>query len=108
VHLEGASYRAPAALSRRLPRIDLDFEAGLRPEHIWLSAPADSDLQGRVADIEPLGVDAVVTVATTGAELRLVLPARSISNLSAGEVVGLSIASEHMLAFDLVTKARLA
>jgi len=32
-----------------------------------------------VTDIEPLGVDAVVMVAMTVAELRLVLPARSIS-----------------------------
>jgi ABC-type sugar transport system ATPase subunit len=108
VHLEGARYRAPAALSRRLPRSDLDFEAGLRPEHIRLSSPVDGDLQGRVADIEPLGVDAVVMVTTTGAELRLVLPVRSIPNLAAGDVVGLSIAAEHMLAFDLITKARLA
>jgi ABC-type sugar transport system ATPase subunit len=108
VHLEGARFRASAAFSRRLPESDLDFEAGLRPEHIRLSAPADGNLQGRVADIEPLGIKSVVTVSTTGAELRFLLPASSNPYLAVGDVVGLSIAVEHMLAFDLVTKVRLA
>ena len=107
VYMAGMACSAPVAL-RRVTKGDFTFEAGLRPEFIRLSAPGEGDLPGRIADIEPLGINASVTVATQGAELRLVTAASTIAHLAAGDAAGLSIDTEHMLAFDLETGARLS
>ncbi len=107
VYLVGVACSAPVAL-RQVTKGDFAFEAGLRPEHIRLLAPGEGDLQGRIADIEPLGINASVTVATPGPELRLVTAASTVAHLAAGDAVGLSIGAEYMLAFDLKTGARLS
>lgn len=98
VALAGGVVAAPPTLAGRSD--GFDFEAGLRPESIRLVAAGNGPLAGEVTDIEPLGTNAAVGVTTGGIELRLTTTAAALAGLSLGAIVGLTVDTEALLAFD--------
>lgn len=103
----GATVPAPAALAAAFGLAETAFEAGIRPEHLTLAEPASAAIRGALSDVEPLGLRSVLTVATGEGELRLVADASAAARLSLGEVVGLDLATERVLAFHRDTGVRI-
>jgi ABC-type sugar transport system ATPase subunit len=97
-------------------RIDLDGQChremtvwcGIRPEDL-IMAPADATgaglLRGHVLAVEPLGPEALVTVATAGQDVSARIPARSLRQ--ADKVVTLAVESAKLHLFDQPSGRRL-
>jgi multiple sugar transport system ATP-binding protein len=83
-------------------------EFGLRPEHLAIVRTGEAAMVATISDIEPLGVQAAISLAAGGGTLRSVMPASDALHLSIGTEVGLRPAMNRLLAFDAVTGARLA
>ncbi|QLA14677.1 ABC transporter ATP-binding protein [Desulfolutivibrio sulfoxidireducens] len=95
---------APEHLARSLAGGPGAFELGIRPENLVLSDPGRATILGELADIEPLGLNSVLTVKNGQAQVRLVVASSQARGLSLGEPIGLEIANPSMVrAFDLET-----
>lgn len=105
VHLAGTTLPAATLFAR--PPAAARFEAGIRPEHLTLADPATAPIRGAVVDVEPLGLDSTVTVATGEADLRLVVEAGAARSLRLDETVGLAPTGARFLAFATEGGARL-
>ncbi len=81
---------------------------GIRPEDLII-APSDAAgtgvLRGQVLAVEPLGPEALVTVATAGQDVSARIPAKSVRK--AGEVVTLAVQSAKLHLFDQQSGRRL-
>ena len=104
--LAGGAMAAPAGFGADET---FDFEAGIRPEYIHPVEAGAGDLEATVIDIEPLGYNAAVTVATGDGqdELRLVVPIARAALLPPGGRLGLAIQGPQLLAFSLTDGRRL-
>ena len=81
---------------------------GIRPEDLII-APSDTAgtgvLRGQVLAVEPLGPEALVTVATAGQDVAARIPAKPVRK--AGEVVTLAVQSAKLHLFDQQSGRRL-
>jgi ABC-type sugar transport system ATPase subunit len=93
---------------RATARGDFRFRVGIRPEHIKLAAPERSRWVGEITDIESLGLKTSVSIAFGSSEIRALAKAGSTEELKVGDRIGISFDEEGILAFDEMTKARLA
>jgi len=104
----GSKYQIPNHLQYLNEKGLALFEIGLRPENLALTEYQKATIKGRLTDIEPLGLKAVLTLQNDYAELRLVVKSSVASSLELGKDIGVSIVeSSRMLAFDLETGMRL-
>ncbi len=71
----GPCSRRPPRFGRFSSASGVEFEAGIRPEHLNLVDPAQASIRAGVTDIEPLGLKSVITAQSEGTELRLVVDA---------------------------------
>ncbi|PPQ43808.1 ABC transporter ATP-binding protein [Rhodopseudomonas palustris] len=106
IRLADAILPLPPLQRQRLGDVGRSFQAGLRPEHIRLSAPDGATAS--VTDVEALGLQSVVTFETSGAVLRAVLPATEGRRLRIGDRVGLSVNLERMVGFESQSGRRIA
>jgi len=83
------------------------FEAGLRPEHVFLDLPGARAANGRVIDLERLGMRATVTLDTGQGQLRATIDERDAARFATGTAVSISLAAERSLCFDPTTGRRL-
>lgn len=108
IRLAGAEVAAPPALCARLAAAGGAAEAGIRPEHLALADPAGAALVATLADVEPLGLRAALTVtAGDGTALRLVVEAAVARGLGTGAPVGLALDTGPMVLFDRASGRRL-
>ncbi len=106
-HLAGGTVPVPSHLVAPLSASGPDFEAGIRPEHITLADPAAACVRGGLVDVEPLGQKSALTVRVEAAEIRVVTQMSAARALRIGEALGLVIATDHAVAFDRASGARL-
>jgi ABC-type sugar transport system ATPase subunit len=107
VSLEGATFRAPAALRRGDDRSAFEFMAGIRPEHLRLEPPDQGLWRVEIIDIELLGLKAAMTIALGRSEVRVLAAAASVQEFKSGNRAGLSLSEDKLIAFDADTKARI-
>jgi len=80
------------------------FELGVRPENLALAAPDGAAVRGELADIEPLGLKAALTVKNDVCELRVLTTSAEARSVRVGEAVGLMVRNpEALTAFDAQT-----
>jgi ABC-type sugar transport system ATPase subunit len=92
----------------RLPGVQAAaVELGVRPEHVILGGDgaASAGLLGEVERVEVLGEDALVHLRLGGRPLIARVPART--RPGPGDQVAVSVADEHLHAFDTVTGVRI-
>lgn len=106
-HLAGGTVPMPAHLVAPLSGSDPEFEVGIRPEHVTLAEPAASSVRGALVDVEPLGLKSALTIRNEAAEIRMVADASAVRALRIGETLGLTIATDHAVAFHRVSGVRL-
>lgn len=104
----GAMYAAAAKLAAPLHLQPVfaegrcDFVLGIRPENL---TPTDSDgasIRGKLTDIEPLGLNSVLTVSNDAAELRVHVQSAATHGLVIGQAIGLTpVNTNQLLAFDI-------
>jgi multiple sugar transport system ATP-binding protein len=86
-----------------------DVWCGVRPEDLrWVAAPAEGGapvLSGRALAVEPLGPEALVTVALGGQEISCRVPPRTVRH--AGEMVHLAIDPARLHLFERTNGRRL-
>jgi multiple sugar transport system ATP-binding protein len=107
ITIDGNVVRAPAAM-RSSERGAFGFKVGIRPEHVLLEAPERSRWVGEITDKESLGLKTSVSIALATGEMRALATAVSTERLRVGDRIGISFDEERILAFDEMTKARLA
>lgn len=107
IRINGVSLEVPAGLRAVFGLSDTDFEAGIRPEHLRLTDPAQAPIRATITDIEPLGLKSAITARSEGAELRLVVETAQARDIRLGETVGLAIDLAHLHAFDRLSGLRL-
>ncbi|HIC81060.1 MAG TPA: ABC transporter ATP-binding protein [Kiloniellaceae bacterium] len=98
---------APPELRRVFNGVAASFEAGLRPEHIGLAAQTAGSGTAEIIDVEPLGLNAAITLRAAGKALRVTLPARDAEAFPVGAPVDFEPDLDHMLSFDSETGQRL-
>ena len=107
VRRAGGALTSPADVRARMGRSARTFDAGLRPAHLGLAEPADAAVRGRLVDIEPLGLKSALTIRNDDAELRLVAEVTVARTLRLGDTLGLEVATDRLVAFDIATGRRL-
>ncbi|QGY40557.1 ATP-binding cassette domain-containing protein [Pseudodesulfovibrio cashew] len=108
IELAGVTLRGPAHLVGALKGTEGSFELGIRPENLFLGDAGESPIQGKLADIEPLGPKSVATVAVKDEEFRVLIDSKAVPSLALGQSIGIGLTNEErMLAFDLETGLRL-
>lgn len=85
----------------------VEFEAGLRPEHVLLAPPGTAAANARVVDAEPLGLKAAITVDTGAGLLRATVPERDAALFPIGALTRVGFAIERSLCFDRADGRRL-
>ena len=106
--LLGGDYAIPSLLADGFPANANAFEAGLRPEHLQIVRTGDTAARAIIADIEPLGVQAAVTLVSDSDQLRTTIPESDALHLSLGTEVGVLPQLDKMIAFDPETGRRMA
>jgi len=104
----GGELSASACLAVVPPADVTRFEVGIRPEHLVPADPATAPLAGELIDIEPLGLEAALTVKIDEVDLRLTVPAATARALVVGQRLGLAPIGPRFLAFDNETGRLLA
>ena len=72
---------------------------GIRPENLILQTPERSDFSGIIKDIEPLGLNSVLTIENEDTPLRLLVKSSELRKLSTGDRVHVSIRNHQSLLF---------
>jgi ABC-type sugar transport system ATPase subunit len=106
LHLAGGTLPLASPLDRLAIEDDV-FDAGIRPEHVSLTAQETAPIQAVIDDIEPLGLKAAITARNEAGSLRLMTDATQAGGLKIGERVGLEIAGARILAFDTSSGRRI-
>jgi multiple sugar transport system ATP-binding protein len=76
-------------------------EIGIRPENIAICPLSTAKITATVTDIEPLGLQAVLTVQNSNAELRLLVKNAEVREITLGQNVGIQIIdTSRILTFD--------
>jgi len=97
----GGSLPVPAHFWNILPQRPFAFELGIRPENLELAAPEAASIRGELADIEPLGLKAALTVKNDAGELRVLTTSARARSVRLGDNLGLAIKNPATLnAFD--------
>jgi len=85
---------------------DVPVLAGIRPEHVRVSADASAGAAGRVELVEPMGLSTLVHLTVAGQAVKALsferLPLRP------GMPVGVGLAPERVHLFDPVSERRIA
>lgn len=103
-----ALHQIPSHLKHLATSDQGQFEIGIRPENLKLSDSDSADINGKVSDIEPLGLKAVLTVLNDQTELRLIIESSEAVNIKIGSEVGVNILEPNsLLAFDSKSGLRL-
>jgi ABC-type sugar transport system ATPase subunit len=101
LHAAAAKLAAPLHLQPVFTEGTRDFVLGIRPENL---TPTDADgasIRGKLTDIEPLGLNSVLTVSNDAAELRVHVQSAATRGLSIGQAIGLTpVNTNQLLAFD--------
>jgi multiple sugar transport system ATP-binding protein len=79
--------------------------AGIRPEHLRISADAGAGLPARIELIEPMGVTTLIHVSVAGEPVKVLSFERL--QLAPGMPVGVAVASEQLHLFDPESQQRL-
>ncbi|HWT29623.1 MAG TPA: sn-glycerol-3-phosphate ABC transporter ATP-binding protein UgpC, partial [Propylenella sp.] len=79
--------------------------AGIRPEHLRISADAGAGLRARIELIEPMGVTTLIHVSVAGEPVKVLSFERQ--QLAPGMQVGVAVAADRMHLFDPETEQRL-
>jgi len=91
----------PSTLAHRQPCPEDGIELGIRPENLTLAPAGAGMIRGRLTDIEPLGLKAVLTVQNDAAQLRFMVENAQTRRLEIGAAVGLDLVDPGaMLVFD--------
>jgi len=104
----GAQFPVPPHFTRLDLSATGQFELGIRPENLVITNPEMAEIKGRIVDIEPLGLQSVLTVENDKAELRLTVASSAAKQMQLEESIGLSIRyTERLLAFHAESGLRL-
>lgn len=80
------------------------IEIGIRPENIAICPISTAKITAIVTDIEPLGLQAVLTVQNSDAELRLLVKNAEVRQIELGQEIGIKILdTTRILAFDQIS-----
>lgn len=97
----GGTFSAPEKLGRIKAFNNTKLILGIRPENLILQTRERSDFSGTIKDIEPLGLNSVLTIENEDIPLRLLVLSSELRTLSIGDCIGVSIRDyESLLFFD--------
>ena len=95
--LEFAGTTCPLPSGMPLLQAEQVFELGIRPENLTLAPVETAQIKGRLMDIEPLGLKAVMTIRNKAAQLRLIVENDATRGVDIGSPVGLDIVDPNAL-----------
>lgn len=97
----GGNFPLPASLAGMPLPHEAPFELGVRPVNLVLADPERASMRGELADIEPLGLKAALTVKNEVCDLRVLVSSATARTVRMGQTVGLGVKNPDALnAFD--------
>lgn len=106
VRIGGLTIPISPEAEKRLPSAVTQVEVGIRPENVLVQRQANTGaLLGRVSDVEPLGMHTALGVDIQGATLTATIAGER--EFEENQPVSLSIVSDRLVFFDLVTGRRI-
>jgi ABC-type sugar transport system ATPase subunit len=106
VRIGGLTIPIPPTAELRLPSGVSQVEVGIRPETVLVRRQAQTGaMLGRVSDVEPLGMHTALGVDIQGASLIATIAGER--EFEENQPVSLSIVSDRLIFFDLVTGRRI-